>query len=550
MTSINIGGDVFTIGATRSMNLVTKTEKDFKELYGNEAFNNLDIFIKVFPYSASSSKVKNNIGILQPQERSILKRAIEKRLTLINDQIGMFTNIPLHNIPLVKIKRNLKEIIDTLSLLFKEAPPTSSLQLLRKSPDKQLEAVLRIAWFLVNPDKIPGRLQDDFEKLLTSIDMTTFGSLVQSIRDDKDVSDRIKELTPMNYFHRLDMQKILTKNTQNSALKEARIEIIDDTLEDILKNKLKIILQTLHAHKYIDTIKFEDMKKRINSNPVTALSNTITDISNNLIDNVKDAMNPLFQYYRIVYNPVFDFLDKSLKPQSAQIPLDAITKILYISMYTIDKDIGKGVFKIHASPDVIDGLKLFIESITENPEYFQSVITTAINKLPQFMIKEQEKYKAYYLNTQQLYVYEQLGSLKPFPNIRDTINRKDPEKATNESTRTKLRDLKQKQVDAISEPDFYKSVKNYFSEDTIYLVSTRPQSETGSLSKFNCNLYEINLEDIQDLGKPFKVPINDPTTLRYNLLLQDILNPMGTSINAQTIALSTLILFKNRLNRE
>lgn len=599
-TIIDIGGDRYNISTKISpeseISLGYKSYRRFEEYYGSEAIKNAELFLKVFPYPYKFSKVQETLAELNKSEKDIIDRALHKRLDGISSQIGDLGSIALANISLINTRDQIMKILSTILYQpgAKEEPKKEVMDdypLLKKvysSPETQLEVIMRIAWQLTHAGELPEDVQDSFEGYLATLPMKTMGSLVESIKKNAKVSERIKKIEPINYFERIQLQKIIKETNANSAVKQAKMQIVGTTPVEALRDRLKFIMEIFHTHKYINDGQLADISKQINSGIVPEKDGILTQINKSLIDNISTGLDPIFKYIQYVYDPVYinveDFVESYESGSTNKIQFDNLLKLLYISMSIMElkEYTGSGIFKIKCSnlkenEELVSFFLQFIEHMNGviGIKEGHGLTTEHIELLPKFTLHDTplitRKLFTLYNYEHTFFTIEQLGGgAKPHNNIKKIIKAKENKYILahrEEYKQTKkLPQYIQAQLDAIEKPENYTKIDEFFktNSDSIYLISKRSQKKTIKEKKdgeseesfdklrkkiFDARFFEIDLDEISDLSKPIDQKYLQPI-FQFDLKLDDIIASYYDNVNSSVLALCVFATFKKRLSRE
>lgn len=343
-TTIDIGGDIYTLNLMSNVPLAYKGLTSFKTQYGEEANRNKALFAKIFPMGYTDEKFKDNIVGITREEKKVLKAALIKRRDELNTQRKQYmSDMPLFFIPLNKTYINLNNMLKMLvtpSASSTDTSPTDeSLGDVIKTPGQQFEAILRVAWNIAHPGVNPGVNPDDpFDNFLTELDLKTLGNFVKDIQAG--VSDeKFKDISPLNYFQRMEFDDFLKANSKEAALGKAKTQIIaDDTHSKALADRMKLILNIFNAHKFIDPDAVAELDKSIRTGNFKSYDS--------LVQNISASIEPLFAFYKKMYDPLYSILEDIITP--SKLSLNPLLQLLDISL----KQTERAIFKVTDYPDI------------------------------------------------------------------------------------------------------------------------------------------------------------------------------------------------------
>ena len=549
---IDIGGDIYSLNLTSNVPLAYKGLTSFKTQYGEEANRNKALFIKIFPMGYKDDKFKDNIVGITPNDKKVLMTALTKRRNEINIQRKQYMdNMPLFFVPIYKTFMNLENMLKLLRTTGSTgstdvSPTDESLGDVIKTPGQQFEAILRVAWNIAHPNVNADVNPDDpFDNFLTELDLKTLGNFVKDIQTG--VSDeKFKEISPLNYFQRMEFDDFLKANSKEAALGKAKAQIIaDDTHSKALADRMKLILNIFNAHKFITPSEVAELDKSIRTGNFKSYDS--------LVQNISASIEPLFAFYKKMYDPLYSILEDIIT--SSKLTLKPLLQLLDISL----KQTERAIFKVTDYPDVPEIVKI-IEKIGEANTAVVKPAPTPIDfdKLP---VLGTNKYRIYpYKTPSKVGDYRELFGLRVGNTTTlDTITKFFDDKslylvsefvktaaekkpAAAPKTATPLENARKKEAIAVAARTEARAAELKDGDKpaaaaaaaAASAVEPIPAKESSPYQKYS--LYTINLKDSSKSGSD---------TLEIN---NDARFKTKPYITPFILALSILILFKKQLN--
>lgn len=525
---LDIVGDRYYLGTDTSIELDYMSRQDF---INNYQVNNFDIFKHVFS-THLTNPLEERIISLSVEEREELLKGLNTRIQQIKAQRG-FNNSSLvaaQNRRLVDRINILKETINPI-LGTPQIDPTITKERLNIAPklfklmknkDKatQLEMILRIAWMLVNPDKVDNIKLQNLETIIAaekSVD------IIKAI--DKNARAPMKDgtkLTAENYFDRIRLKKVISAPNIKTAISIARDEIIEEPIEDILRGRLEQVLTVLQVHKFMDSDTYKQLLEQIRDNKL--YDEKLGAINKDVLDKLSVSLDPIYKFYRAVYYPVYDVVVNAMKDNLNKYDFTVMMNTLGQAMKYVRSTKGKnGIYKLVGTN--IDKLQILIENISSNSAYIEN--KQYIDLLPDFILK-QFHYKVVkkgevkqdvakpHLKNIEFYTLDQLSIPQKSIEIRDDTDILPADKII-----------------------LIERMKLFFISDAVYMIVKHKRDKTQDI--FNLFTIDYNTAPIP---QEFITPLKDK-----NVPINKIIKRQGQSINYTVLALAILILFKSRIQR-
>ena len=253
------------------------------------------------------------------------------------------------------------------------------------SDDDKFQMILEMAWYLLHPDKVPSDIGCDWAKLVKELERLRVGDIVTEIRKaEQPASEPSKNA--LNYFKKSNVRTVLKKDTIANALDQAEkfaTQIQDETAIESIKKRLELLLNILEMKKYLakgSEIDENGLQRSMISNPMKGGALAITKP-------LGRAMLPLFDYFKVVYDPIYSFLERSIiKYQTNQnkIIIPQLTTLLHICnnlkpntygvyrITNVDIELLSFIkFMINATKDHVYTIKSNVNKNTFNKQIFK-----------------------------------------------------------------------------------------------------------------------------------------------------------------------------------
>ena len=349
--TIDIGGDRYFMGTQKPIESGFKNRKHYLNAFGTEP--ETERLLRKYMYYSLKDK-KNMVFNSQEDKTALIK--------ILKDWVKKTKTNPLYNSPILKntiIRRsclNIEELIqqlensDNKDLSNKHSfkmpdmdilPCTKAKKYIKTIPDDhKFQMILEIAWYLLHPDKVPEQVGCDWAKLIKQLDTLRLGDVVAEIRNADTSVEPTKNA--FNYFKKINIQAVAKSETIENALDQAKkfaTEIQDKNASDEIKNRLKLLLNLLEMKKYIAkedinrNISIKNIERSMINNPMKGGSGiSSSGISNPLNKPLGIAMKPLFDYFKVVYDPIYSFLESNIQKhrKTNQIIIPHLTTLLHI----------------------------------------------------------------------------------------------------------------------------------------------------------------------------------------------------------------------------
>jgi len=550
--TVDIGGDIYFLGPEKSIDLGFKSRKQFLDTFGSKS----EYLLR--KYMFYSVKGKKNLVFDPPEDKAALLKILKDRATKLKSS-KEFTSSTLKNQIFIKSYDNIIKIIQQL-----EGSGTTNIKVddvacatLKThvkddiSEDHKFQMILEMAWYLLHPDKVPAEVGCEWAKMIEKLDKLRLGDIITEIRDAQTKSGIPPNKDAFNYFKKINLQTVAKSVTIENALEQAKkfaTEIQDESAIDKVKNRLRLLLNILEMKKYLanDLVIDEDRMKIISTDEQ---SNTITrsmitnpmkggSAAKALNKPLGIAMKPLFDYFKVVYDPIYSFLQESIKEYKTtnknKIIIPQLTTLLHIcnNLSSSNGDIY-GVYRITmVDPELLQFINSMLNETSKHVTTFtndktKNTFNKQLFKLPKV----------------------RLSSLpnKTFAPALDNSTYKDPDTlpyiqfftmGTNINLMTK----------SILIEDRNNAIKDFYKEGNIYMVCTNSKNISEQIP---INVYDIDYSKVDINKNTYKIEnlpenyFNKNKDTLSDIYLENLLDIKPYVVyNDAELALSIFIAFK------
>lgn len=553
---VDIGGDRYFMGAQKPIELGFKDRANYIQAFGNDS----DTEYLIRKYLYLSLKGKKRLVFEDPKERADLIGILKKRAKKLESS-NEFTSSTLKNTLLQRSYLNIQRLIQQLegpeykgfefpSLPEISLPCTKAKKYIRTIPENRLyQLILEISWYLLHPDNIPKEIQCDWAKLIKKLDTLRIGDLVIDTKQNED-----NVYSPSNYFKRINLDSVVKSKTLKTALDQAREmaqQIEGKTANDNMKERLLTLINILETKRYLsndlpidkDRIKIIDadvaakISKSLISNPMKGGAAKALDRPLGI------AMKPLFNYFKVVFDPVYSLLESiissySKKTDIQNVIIPQLTTILHICNNINPSETttaGLNTYGIYRVKNVDDTLITFMNNMIASTDTYVSSIGDDSKK-----------------NTfnEQLFHLPKVRLSSLLNKFVDPNMYKDPKSIPYIQLFTVGGNMqligKDKFINGSGSDEAFKAINEFFTPMDLYIVCTKSENIKENIPM---NMYEIDYDTI-DVGET-GIKIDNIPTNYFNKnkkpehYLEKLVNVLPYVVfNDAELALSILILFK------
>jgi hypothetical protein len=563
---VDIGNDRYFMGAQKPIELGFKDRADYIKSFSDNS--RTEFLIRKYLYI--SLKGKKRLVFEDPKEKAELIAILQKRAKKIESS-NEFTSSTLKNTLLQRSYLNIQRLIQELegpdykgfkfpSLPDISLPCTKAKKYIRTIPENRLyQLILEIAWYLLHPDDVPEKVKCDWAKTIKQLDTLRIGDLVINEKQNGN------NVSPSNYFKRINLSSVVKSKTLVNALDQAREmaqQIEGTTANDNMKERLQTLINILEIKKYLsDDLPVDKDRVKIIDVPAA------TSISNSLISNPMKggagagagagagkaldkplgiAMRPLFNYFKVVFDPVYSLLESSIdtyskKTDIQKVMIPQLTTVLHICNNLNPSETttsGLNTYGVYRIKNVDETLITFMNNmIASTDTYVSSVGDDAKRNI---------------FNRQLFHLPKvRLSSL--LNKFVDPTKYSDPDSIPYIQLFTvggNLRLIEKDKFMNSTKPEMteevFKAVNEFFAPTDLYILCTKSDNVKENIPM---NMYEIDYDNV-DVGET-GIQIDNISNNYFNknkkpeLYLENLVTLLPYVVfNDAELALSILILFK------
>lgn len=334
---VDVGGDRYFMGPQKPIELGFKSRQDYLNSFGSD--KQTEYLIRKYLFYSLANKRK--LAFDDPKEKAALITLLKKRAAKL-ELSKEFTSSILKNTLIQRSYLNIQRLIQDLegadykgTIMPQEVSEScnNAKKYIRQIPeDRIFQLVLEIAWYLLHPDEVPKKVECDWVKLVQDLDTLRLGDLIGQIRGEEGPKGAGDLKKPFNYFKKINLEAVAKAPSKQNALdaaKDMALRMDGDDTNAEMKERLKTLLNILEIKKYlrndlpvnkdrlkiIDVPAAEQISRSLITNPLH--STNIQSGGATLDKPLGVAFNPLFDYFKTVFDPVYSILASSIDRYSA-----------------------------------------------------------------------------------------------------------------------------------------------------------------------------------------------------------------------------------------
>ena len=335
---IDVGGDRYYLGSDKPIDLAYGSRNQFLKTFTQPTNNDqkkrrIEYLLRKYMYYSNGTRTyafDNN------EDRTELIDILKKRSKQLI-QSNEFSSSLLKNASFQRVLLNLQGIVQELEgSSLKPTQPASNKNveyITSLSKETIAQLILELSWYLLHPDKVPREVSREWATIIKKLDqlrVADFVDRIHTIEKNKNISPLG---SPLNYFQRINVGKTAQSNNALEEAVQMATQLQDTTLQDSLKDRLKMLVEILQAKKYlqnslptntdgfvINASTIKKLKNQIGSNPLAenapepAPEPAQKGGTNTTIDRKWSiAMQPLFTYFKGTFDPVYGFIDETVR---------------------------------------------------------------------------------------------------------------------------------------------------------------------------------------------------------------------------------------------
>ena len=335
---IDVGGDRYYLGSDKPIDLAYGSRNQFLKTFTQPTNNDqkkrrIEYLLRKYMYYSNGTRTyafDNN------EDRTELIDILKKRSKQLI-QSNEFSSSLLKNASFQRVLLNLQGIVQELEgSSLKPTQPASNKNveyITSLSKETIAQLILELSWYLLHPDKVPRDTSREWATIIKKLDqlrVADFVDRIHTIEKNKNISPLG---SPLNYFQRINVGKTAQSNNALEEAVQMATQIEDTTLQESLQDRLKMLVEILQAKKYlqnslptntdgfvINASTIKKLKNQIGSNPLAenapepAPEPAQKGGTNTTIDRKWSiAMQPLFTYFKGTFDPVYGFIDETVR---------------------------------------------------------------------------------------------------------------------------------------------------------------------------------------------------------------------------------------------
>jgi hypothetical protein len=515
---VDIGGDRYFMGPQKPIELGFKSRADFINSFGKDT--RTEYLLR--KYMLYSLKGKEKLTFEDPSEKTELIALLKKRAKQLESS-KEFTSSTLKNTLIQRSFINIQRLIQQLEgpeykgtdfskyLPDISLPCTKAKKYVKEIPEERLfQLILEIAWYLLHPDDVPKKVQCNWAAAIKGLDTLRLGDIIAQIKTVQEQNGTQSDEKPFNYFKRINIDKISKASSRQNALDEAKqmaLQIQDGNINKKMKERLKTLIDILEIRKYlnndlpldtdrmkiIDTTAGEKIKKSLISNPMRGGAAKALDKPLGL------AMRPFFDYFRVIFDPIYSIIESSFKVYSARD--DKIKKVVIPQLTTIlnicnnlnpgeTANGGQNTYGIYRIKNMDNEIIQFVNTMLNQTQTYlekfgaddsqKNLFNRQLFHLPKVRLST---LLHKFVNEQQFQDPEFIPYIQFFT-VGGNMNFIPKEKFLNPAKPEMNEDV-------------FNAVSDFFKPTDLYIICTKSENVIENIPM---NMYEINFEDV-DVGE-------------------------------------------------
>jgi hypothetical protein len=574
--AIDVGGDRYFMGPEKPIELGFKSRKNYLDTFGSD--RRTEYLLR--KYLFLSLVDKKRLKFDPPGDKNDLIQVLKKRANQLKES-QLMNSSTLKNTIFQRSYLNIQALIQEFEgpefkgLEFPKMPDISVInpfdcqkakKYVREIPqDKLFEIILEISWYLLHPDQVPSKIQCEWMNLIKQLDTLRLGDIAAEIKGAEVKAGIKPSEQAFNYFKKINLGKVAKADKLENALDQAKrlaLEIQGESANEKVKDRLKSLLDILEMKKYLsNTLEVDpDRMKIIDSNAENQIRRNMPQnpmrggASKTLDKPLGIAMEPLFEYFRVVFDPIYSFVESNLatyaqKSQTnksmKKVIIPQLTTLLHICNSLNPKETTEGgqnsygIYRLkNVDPEIIN----FINSMLKSTEMYLTTI-------PEDKDKRTFNEQLFKLPKVRLSTF-----VNKFTNYENNKVYKDPDSIPsiqflsvggNVTLMPEDVFMTSKKTNGVQQEQVFKAINELFVPTDLYILCTKSEN---IMENIPTAVYEIDFDsvDISKLGMDITTPDNYFNKNKdAGLHLENFVNLTEYDVfNDAELALSIFISFK------
>ncbi len=551
---IDVGGERYYMGPGRAIELEFKSYQDYRRAFGNDT--RTEYLLRKYMYRSLTDKKR--LIFETPEDKQELIKILKDRANKLQES-KQFTSSLLKNTNIQRTYINIQQLIQELegpdykgfelpSLPDVSLPCTKAKRYIKQIPEERLfQLILEISWYLLHPEMVPAKAQCDWASAIKQLDTLRMGDLLWP-KIQKEAAGKLSTMKPFNFFKRVKLGNVAKADSLNTAFDEvlaAAKEVEGENANTSMKELVKTLLSILQVKKYLDSnIRIDgdrldviDVPAVANKLQRTMIKNPMAGGGKAIDEPLQIAMKPLFDYFKVVFDPVYTVVANGVKSSSPgnnslkRVIIPQLTTILHIcnSLNPVENPISGGVTY---------GVYKITNVDKEIIEFFTGMLNATAGYLSGLQTDQDKNNftkQVFYLP--RVRISSLLG--------RSDNGYKDPDTIPYIQFFTVGGNITLKEQQ--NTPELGEATKQFFIPDDLYISCTSSKNRTPL--EIPMNTYEIDYDTVDvsgEVGLDIKTPDNYFNKNKESkLLMENIVNLTPYAVfNDAELALSIFAAFK------
>ena len=342
---IDIGGEIFDLKAEINVNSGYKGRITFYQTFHPRIYGSLPVeylLRKYLPVYQNVDKIA-----LSDEDYTQLMDVLRRRARQLHDS-NEYSSHVVSNIPIRRYETNILALMDRL----RNGRNIKKSSIPKLSENDIFQLLLEIAWYMADPIRVPSEIEESWKTILEHLREQRITDVIEAIHAAEKEKGLSSEDHPLQYFKKLDLKEITSAKTLEEAKQRVRTMATFVEAQPIRPNmdkRLRNLINVLHLKRYVDDDSPENedgipilnttqLKRDLISNPMAELpeekiesgdakeeknESTIikgggkkkkvkggkTSVSPLGIP-LGQAMLPVFQYLRMLFDPLYSMLEQ------------------------------------------------------------------------------------------------------------------------------------------------------------------------------------------------------------------------------------------------
>jgi hypothetical protein len=248
-TVIDIGGDLYDLGASQNVDLSHKSRDTFQQTFHPRTYGSLPVEYLLRKYLPVGQKI-DKILFTSAQEGEELMDILKRRAQQLRTS-QQFSSQVIRNIAIQRYYARILEIMEEL-----RRKKTVKKQAIRSLSENEIfQLILEIAWYLAHPNEVPSEMEKEWKVVIESIQGQRISDIIDIIRQTEQEKRLTSEENPLRYFRKLDMDHVVEANTVGEAMGRVRnmATVVNAApIRPEMGQRLRNLMNVLHLKQYVD----------------------------------------------------------------------------------------------------------------------------------------------------------------------------------------------------------------------------------------------------------------------------------------------------------